>query len=217
MEPTTLEAQGVFEGMIDDLGTNGSASERGFRAVDRALGTNATTGFRRTGARLEVFWVSDESEQSGEDPSQTDMITTLQDEVTDDSHVRAHAIVGPLPSGCTGTNGSAGAGPRYHYAVGQLGGTTASICDDVSDAMTDALRTMVVTECHQLSYAPDMTTVVVESTPSGHVVSPENIVVDAAGDCVELTMAGYEELQGEPMEISYDVGATGGDTADSGL
>ena len=44
--------------------------------------------------------------------------------------MHAHAIVGDAGSGCTSSNGDAGAGDRYIEVANQTGGKVGSICDD---------------------------------------------------------------------------------------
>ncbi|MEO0601320.1 MAG: vWA domain-containing protein [Myxococcota bacterium] len=69
VDPTTSSPVPVLAGLVQ-LGSGGSATERGFEAAYRALGPNTPTenaGFRRTTADLHLLVVSDEEDQSRPD------------------------------------------------------------------------------------------------------------------------------------------------------
>ncbi|MCC7385944.1 MAG: hypothetical protein IT384_29110 [Deltaproteobacteria bacterium] len=113
------------------LGTGGSPTEMGQEAARAALseplrsGTNA--GFVRPGASLMVVFLSDEDDGS---PA-TDYIgffAWLPGALGLEA-VAASAIVGPLPSGCTGSGGRAQAGGRYIALSHATTGTVTSICE----------------------------------------------------------------------------------------
>ncbi len=129
----TVGAEDVFVSMVQQLGTVGSGTERGFRAVDRFFEklNTANRGFFREEAAFHAIVVSDETEQSGNDPSQPEFIEMMRNLKADPDMVTFSSIVGPNPSGCTTETGApAMAAPRYISATEQIGGMHHSICEE---------------------------------------------------------------------------------------
>ncbi len=128
----TVGAEEVFGNMVNALGTFGSATERGFRAVDRFFDklNRDNRGFYREEAAFHVIAISDEEEQSGDDPSQPEFIEMMRNLKPDPEMVTFSSIVGPAPSGCSGDYGSAGVGARYIFATENIGGMHESICEE---------------------------------------------------------------------------------------
>lgn len=100
-------------------------------------------GFRREDAALHVVFVSDGDDESGavlgEDPV-GGFEAVLDAEAGRTGRVaRASAVVGDVPTGCEGANGTALPGTRYAAVAEATGGMVASICDgdfgDVADAI----------------------------------------------------------------------------------
>ena len=131
---TTSTADPVAEvaQIIDDIGTHGSATERGLRYSYYALQTGYDFGpgsdFWRTDAKLVIIYVSDEDDSStGITPTSIKSYTIGAKGGSD--YVIAHAVAGDYPGGCT-TNGGATEGLEYYTVVNYLNGTYLSICQD---------------------------------------------------------------------------------------
>ena len=107
----------------------GSYTESLLTPAARASGlTNSgqcNAGFMRSSAILHIIMVSDEPEQS---PERWDVLTSrIIANKGSASLVKLSAIVGNVPSGCSG-NGDADAGTGYYEAVNYTGGEFLSIC-----------------------------------------------------------------------------------------
>lgn len=124
-----------FQEMVD-LGTNGSADEKGIRAAWLALSmpsadlqsTNA--GFYRDGASLHIVTITDEDDY-GAVPSRGEFINYLQTlKPRSEIPVTYSSIVGPAPNGCNGGSYNNGAdhGAEYLAVTAAIGGITESIC-----------------------------------------------------------------------------------------
>lgn len=135
LTPDVADRDAVFADTVQ-VGTGGLGPEAGLAAAVLALdlaepgGPNA--GFRRDDALLHVVFVSDADDQSedwlGDKPDST--FLTRLDEETERTALPAHAsgVVGPVPSGCTSTTGTAQPATRYGAVVANSGGIVVSIC-----------------------------------------------------------------------------------------
>ncbi len=115
------------------VGTDGLAAEAGLAAATTALSLavaeGPNEGFRRPDAAVHVVFVSDADDDSdGADPVGAFLEQLALESSTTDRPSRASAIVGDMPSGCTGADGTAQAGSRYAEVVAATGGSQISIC-----------------------------------------------------------------------------------------
>jgi len=168
----TPDAAGVFSTNVR-VGTSGGGFEMGILASHDALSeplvSGANAGFLRPGASLAVIFVSDEDDHSyGGVTYYTRFFTTLK-EVGNERRVIMAAIVGPEPDGCSGANGAASFGERYHQLVQNLGGSSASICAaDFSVTLSQLGLTVAgLGRKFVLSQTPDPATVVVRVRAPG--------------------------------------------------
>ena len=125
-DPSTEVAQ-----IIDSLGTQGSATERGMDQAYDALQTGGDFGpgstFWRNDAKLIVIFVSDEDDSSSTTPTTFKTYVVAVKGAAD--YVTAHAVAGDYPGGCT-ANGGAAEAYEYYTIVNYLNGTFLSICAD---------------------------------------------------------------------------------------
>jgi hypothetical protein len=132
IDTSTVDPVGDVQTIISDIGTRGSATEKGIEHAYEALQTSADFGpgsaFWRTDSKLIIIFVSDE-----DDSSLSVSPSTLQTYVVavkgGADYVTAHAVAGDYPGGCA-TNGGAAEGYDYWTAVNLLHGTFLSICAD---------------------------------------------------------------------------------------
>ena len=123
-----------------NLGTNGSATERGLHCGYLALGAGgannnlqpggANYGFVREDAGLRVIFVSDEPEQSSSvlNWGVGDYVNFFESLKPNPDHVVLSDISGGM-AGCSGAGGSATNGSGYVSATNMTNGISASICD----------------------------------------------------------------------------------------
>ena len=131
---TTSTADPVAEvaQIIDDIGTQGSANEKGLHYSYYALQSGYDFGpgstFWRTDSKLIIIYVSDEDDHStGVTP--TSVMTYTESAKGGEDYVTAHAVAGDYPGGCT-ANGGAEEGTEYYTVVTYLNGVYLSICED---------------------------------------------------------------------------------------
>jgi hypothetical protein len=131
---TTSTADPVAEvaQIIDDIGTHGSATERGLHYSYYALQAGYDFGpgsdFWRDESKLIIIYISDEDDSStGITPTSIKSYTIAAKAGAD--YVAAHAVAGDVPGGCN-TNGGATEGLEYYTVVSYLNGTFLSICQD---------------------------------------------------------------------------------------
>ncbi|MCK6510102.1 hypothetical protein L6R29_09065, partial [Myxococcota bacterium] len=132
---TTNDPIGVFDKMVN-VGTRGSAIERGLEAAHKALTAptkddpSCNQGFYRDTASLSLVFVSDEEDQSPLSESfYLNFFRNLKGSRNADL-IRASAVVGPPPNGCNNPGtGRATLGGRYWRTADALRGEKASICD----------------------------------------------------------------------------------------
>ena len=117
--------------IIDSIGTNGSANEKGMDHAYDALQSGADFGpgstFWRTDSKLIVIFVSDEDDMSSITPTSFKTYVVAVKGAAD--YVTAHAVAGDYPGGCS-TNGGAAEAYEYYTIVNYLNGTFLSICAD---------------------------------------------------------------------------------------
>ena len=131
IDDTAIDPVGDVQGIIDGIGTRGSAHEKGIHYAYEALQTGSDFGpgsaFWRNDAKLIVIFVSDEDDHSTTTPTTFyTYITALKGGA---DYVTAHAVAGDYPGGCS-TNGGAEEAHLYHTVVSYLHGTFLSICAD---------------------------------------------------------------------------------------
>lgn len=147
---TTPSPQTVFSANAN-VGTGGSASERGLQAAEQALtapnifGHNA--GLVRSDAVLSLIFISDEPDQS---PGNIDYYINFFLSIKGFRNTNlfsASAITAPVPPGatngsCSGPGGSASATGRYIAVAERTGGVFQSICtSDWSRSLEDLSTT----------------------------------------------------------------------------
>ncbi|MAG24306.1 hypothetical protein CMI47_01890 [Candidatus Pacearchaeota archaeon] len=117
--------------IIDNIGTTGSAMEKGLYYSYLATQPGADAGigstFLRSDAKLAIIYVSDEPDGSSAYVTPSEVSSHLGTLKSSSSMVAAHAVAGDYPSGCS-TNGGAQFGDGYYDVVNDLGGTFMSIC-----------------------------------------------------------------------------------------
>ncbi len=167
----TADPVGAFVTAVN-VGTSGSASERGLESARLALTPPATdgvnAGFLREDALLSIIFVSDEEDQSpGDVADYVDAYLAAKD--YDAEAVIASAVAGDVPLGCDGAGGSATAGGRYFAVAAALQGVFASICTpDWATVMAElGLTTFDALSRFSLSRLPDEAsiTVTVDGVP----------------------------------------------------
>ncbi|RME28726.1 MAG: VWA domain-containing protein [Deltaproteobacteria bacterium] len=133
IDRSTPNPQAAFENNVH-VGTSGGGFEMGILAAHEALSeplaSGANAGFLRDDASLAVIFVSDEDDHSYGDIIYYTRFFSAFKGVGNERRVITAAIVGPVPDGCSGAGGRAAPGTKYNELVTQLGGTTASICED---------------------------------------------------------------------------------------
>lgn len=192
--PDTPDPAGTFLSLVDQ-GSKGSASERGFEAVQAALteplvsSTNA--GFLREEAALSIIALTDENDDS--DISSSAFTTWLQGLKADPSMVRFNAICGDRGFGCmewldVTTVLQATGGDDYIDVAYDTGGFWVSICTaDYSAALEQvglAAAGMVVSfvlseepsNAGMISVTVDGKTVVQDSSEGWTYNSAENAI-----------------------------------------
>ncbi|MDF1561406.1 MAG: choice-of-anchor D domain-containing protein [Deltaproteobacteria bacterium] len=146
---TTPNAVSAFGNNVD-LGTGGSATEKGLDATHSALTDPLITdpaangGFLRDDAKLVVIAVSDEADQSTPPVDfYVDFLKNIKGYRNTDL-MSFSAIVGydeqtNQPSQCTSANGDAASGPRYVEVATRTGGLKRSICSSNWGQIADDL------------------------------------------------------------------------------
>ena len=163
---------GEVNDIVDNIGTWGSAYERGlyYSYLATQPGADAGVGstFLRTDARLVVIYVSDEPDFSSSLVSTSEVSSHLAGLKSSSSMVTAHAVAGDYPSGCS-ANGGAQFGDGYYDVVNDLGGTFMSICaSDFGVQMDTLARESMALMSFPLSGNPiiDTIEVFVDTVPS---------------------------------------------------
>lgn len=135
LTPSIPDRDAVFARMVD-VGTDGDGPEAGLAsatlALDLAVEGAPNAGFRRPDALLHVVFVSDADDQSepwlGADPEVAFLDVLEAESARTGLPARASGVIGPVPSGCTSTSGTAQAAVHYTEVVDDSGGVAVSIC-----------------------------------------------------------------------------------------
>jgi len=182
-DPETVFAANVM------VGTEGGGYEMGVLAAHAALTepliSGANAGFLREGASLAIIFVSDEDDHSyGGVEYYVRFFSSMKD-VGNENNIILAAIVGDTPDGCSGDGGSARAGETYHELVGELGGTTASICAEDFGSTLEQLGLTVagLSRKFTLSREPDPGTVIVRVDEDGDGPGDYEVIDECAPDC----------------------------------
>lgn len=131
IDPDTPNAQSAFAANVQ-VGITGGGNEMGLLAAHDALSeplaSSANAGFLRDDASLAIIFVSDEDDHSYGDVKFYERFFGTLKGVGNERKVIISAIVGDSPDGCSGADGVASYGERYHEVVESWGESTASIC-----------------------------------------------------------------------------------------
>ncbi|MCB9688881.1 MAG: VWA domain-containing protein [Alphaproteobacteria bacterium] len=136
LTPNTPDRATAFADAVA-VGTLGGGPEAGLAAAVQALSLAAdggpNAGFRRDDALLHVLFVSDVDDQSeawlGDDPAAGFLDVLSAEAARTGRPARASGLVGPVPSGCSSTSGTARPAERYEQVVAASGGVQVSICE----------------------------------------------------------------------------------------
>ncbi len=195
-DPATEVAQ-----IIDSIGTNGSATEKGMDNAYDALQTGGDFGpgstFWRNDAKLIVIFVSDEDDSSSTTPTTFKSYVVAVKSGAD--YVTAHAVAGDYPGGCT-TNGGAAEGYEYYTVVNYLNGTFLSICADDWGTPLETLANDSI-----LKNTFTLTKLAIEETIYVEIDGVESIewTYDPATNSISFN-EGYTPVAGATIYISYN-------------
>ena len=214
---TTSTADPVAEvaQIIDDIGTHGSAMERGLQYSYYAMQTGYDFGpgsdFWRTDAKLVIIYVSDEDDSSsGITPTSIKSYTVAAKGGAD--YVIAHAVAGDYPGGCT-TNGGATEGLDYYTVVSYLNGTFLSICQDDWGTPLEILANESILHS---SFALDKEPVEETITVAVDGVEESNWTYDSSDNAISFA-EGHVPAAGTSILISYSpISNCPEDTGDTG-
>ncbi len=205
--PHTHDALEAFAASVS-VGTAGSGTERGLMFGHEALAlaaddTPPNDGYFRDDAGLQVVFVSDEADQSGDWSNWVEQYLALKH---DPSVVYLNAITGTDgvdAVDCSGFGGTAYAGTGYVDAAHATGGLLVSICDtDWSTLMADlASQTQQIAGAFPLSEVPIVETLGV-TVDGVHVTS--GWAYDAEGNAVVFDGAHVPQV-GAVVVIAYQV------------
>jgi hypothetical protein len=180
-----------------DVGTRGVVNA-GLANLALALSDEASEGvnrgFRRPDAALQVVVVSDGDDQSGAwlAAPVNDTLALLNDEeVATGRPAVLSAVVGDVPGGCSGDNGTALPGSTYKQVADATDGVVASIC---SSALGE-----VLTELGNLAVEVDDTFILAEDPEEVRRVSVNSVRVDAGWS-----------LERNPARIVFEVAPAAG-------
>ncbi|MBT3219201.1 MAG: hypothetical protein HN348_08930 [Proteobacteria bacterium] len=193
-------------------GTLGSSNEKGLAAAYSAielLSSGDNAGFYRSEAQLAVFVISDEDDQSGENPfGLTDFINWFSGLKPDLSEVSFHSVVG------TGSCYDAiETGARYINVTDAVGGGKLSICAaDYSPIVEGASASWYTSAPLELAQVPDENTLVVtvHDGSSSTVLAEKYYTFQASRNALRLV--GFVPEQGATIEINYEVASNQEDT-----
>lgn len=128
-----------------EVGTASPPPSAGLDAAALALADpdGQNRGFRRDDAALHVVFVADGDDESGavlgDDPVGALLAVLDAEAARTGRATRASAVVGDVPSGCSGPGGAALPGARYVEVAEATGGAVASICTSDFGAVADAV------------------------------------------------------------------------------
>ncbi|MCB9637486.1 MAG: choice-of-anchor D domain-containing protein [Myxococcales bacterium] len=207
----TNDPTGVFGSMVN-VGTRGSAVERGLDAAHKALSLptkddpNCNQGFYRDAASLSLIFLSDERDQSPLSESfYISFFRNLKGPHNTDL-IRASVVVGPPPDGCTNPGtGRATAAPKYWAVATALRGEKANICDP--DWSTTLNRIGAVTfglrDQFFLSRTPEPPTIVVKVDGANIPQSATNgWVYESSSNSIVFSASARPNI-GSKIEVTY--------------
>lgn len=210
LDPDTSDLGEAFLAALA-VGDEGSRTEEGLAQALAAANPSVNPGFLRSGAELHVVVVSDEDDQSPEEPAfYAHELTTL----TGSDRVTVHGIVGDLPAGCASGTSAASAGPRYLEAIGLTGGLSASIC---AGDYTEMLRRVGLdiaawTDTFFLSQLPQRDTMIVRVDGVLMPQREDDGWQYLAGDNAVRFSGRAIPRPGMEIQVEYDRDVGGGDT-----
>ncbi len=164
IDPDTPNAQAAFASNVQ-VGITGGGNEMGLLAAHDALTeplvSSDNAGFLRDDASLAIIFVSDEDDHSYGDVKFYERFFGTLKGVGNERKVIISAIVGDAPDGCSGADGQASYGERYHEVVEAWGESTASICSSnfASELEQLGLTVAGLSRKFTLSKEPDPDTV----------------------------------------------------------
>jgi hypothetical protein len=180
----------------------GSLTESGLSVIATALEQTSegecNEGFLRTEALLHVIFVTDEREQSP--GAWEDYLARMRAAKGSPWLVRASAVAGDLPEGCTTLTNSAAAAMGYADVVAATGGAFLSICSEWGANVGVLADVTIRRDTFPLSAAPDPGTVRVSvngvplATGWRWDPEPNTVVFDAL----------LAPLEGDVVEVAYD-------------
>ncbi len=149
LTPAWPDPEEAFSEAVN-VGTSGTVSA-GLASLSMALSPTAlegvNRGFRRQDAALQVVVVSDGDDESAVwlfDPVQDTLDLLEQEALLSGRPAQFSAVVGDVPDGCTGDNGTALPGTLYATVAEQTEGVVASICQTSLDEVLQELAALVV-------------------------------------------------------------------------
>ena len=156
--PGSDDPEGDFQQAMT-IETNSAAKEAGIAAMVAALSepnrSGANRGFRRPDAALHVIAFSDSNDHSDDwlDGNVVEVgRNLLESEAENSGHAALFsAVVGDVPSGCSGESGTASPGARYLDLANQTGGTFESICASDFETVLSAFGDLSVVFPRQFS------------------------------------------------------------------
>ncbi len=203
------DPEAAFTAMAD-VGTSGSATEKGLEASALAVtppNTNSggpNENFLRDEALLSIVYVSDERDSSnGAVNDWLDILLAAKGYRV--QALIANAIAGDVPGGCDGPGGDAVAGPRYLDIVLATGGVFGSICTDNWASVMEqiGLGTFFALTRFGLSREPDPDTIVVKINGVEVPYGEENgWSFDPIDNSIEFNGTAIPEA-GTEIEVSY--------------
>ena len=198
---TTADPIAEVEQIIDDIGTHGSANEKGLHFSYYGLQSGYEFGpgsdFWRTDSKLIIIYVSDEDDHStGITPTSIKTYTIAAKGSAD--RVVAHAVAGDYPGGCT-TNGGASEGTDYYTVVTYLNGVFLSICEDDWGTPLETLANESILKS-SFTLSRDPIEITIEVTVDG--VSTTDWTYDASSNAITFDESAVPEA-GESIYVSY--------------
>jgi len=205
IDSTTPNGQAEFASNCT-VGTGGSGTERGlmygYNALSAAIaGTYPNTGFWRQDAGLQVIFVSDEADQSGDWGTYLSYYQGLK---ADPDYVVLSAICGTngyVAQSCNGVGGSADPGYGYVDVANATGGVLGSICEsDWSTVLTNLAWITV-----NLEDSFELTELAIESTIEVYVNGVQQMTgwtYDVNDNSVDFDPL-YVPADGDIIEIDY--------------
>ena len=198
---TSADPIAEVEQIIDDIGTHGSANEKGLHFSYYGLQSGYEFGpgsdFWRTDSKLIIIYVSDENDHStGITPTSIKTYTIAAKGSAD--RVVAHAVAGDYPGGCT-TNGGASEGTDYYTVVTYLNGVFLSICEDDWGTPLETLANESILKS-SFTLSRDPIEITIEVTVDG--VSTTDWTYDASSNAITFDESAVPEA-GESIYVSY--------------